>query len=152
MTIKNVAGVLLHTALLVRAGFEQMAAQLESFSNVSAGADSQLLRGAGFNLYVRARYISKIRNSGCWCYFDDDHHLAKGRPVNDVDRLCQKLHHGYSCAIMDYGEDSCAEPWNVEYQQPSSSRDYRQACSVNNINNECAVAACIIENNFVAEF
>ena len=37
-----------------------------------------------------------IDGYGCWCYFGDDHGHGRGQPVNEVDALCQWLHHGYT--------------------------------------------------------
>lgn len=134
-----------------QAGFKDMEEMLvgrfNDRANASRGTDS--LRGAGFTNYFKGQ-IQDIVNSGCWCYFDDDHHKARGKPVNVVDAYCKILHHGYQCAVMDAGPD-CV-PWAVQYIPSSGLGTHEQIyeeCKFNNGGTNCAAYACSIENNFV---
>ena len=45
--------------------------------------------------------LEPIWNYGCWCYFEENHGEGSGEPQNAVDQLCQTLHHGYTCVMMD---------------------------------------------------
>ena len=49
--------------------------------------------------------LATINRYGCWCYLDLDFGRGKGKPVNDLDKICQTLAHGYKCAMMDVEED-----------------------------------------------
>ena len=45
--------------------------------------------------------MSNVWEYGCWCYFQEDHGRGRGQPQNEMDSICQVLHHGYTCIIMD---------------------------------------------------
>ena len=44
--------------------------------------------------------LHTIDGYGCWCYFGAEHGHGRGHPVNEVDSLCQWLHHGYSGQML----------------------------------------------------
>jgi len=52
-----------------------------------------------------ATILEKINRYGCWCYLDYDYGRGKGKPVNELDKICKILQHGYQCIILDVEED-----------------------------------------------
>ena len=44
-----------------------------------------------------------------WCFFDDDHGLGKGLPMDGIDAVCKNLHLGYECAMLDVEADTCCD-------------------------------------------
>ena len=97
--------------------------------------------------------LSKINNYGCWCFFQDDHHRAKGPPQNEVDEFCKILHNGYECAIIDSEEkDLSCTPWKVEYNTSTVIGNTAEEVETNCIDSNsgyCAQRACIVENFFI---
>ena len=63
--------------------------------------------------------IDAIWGYGCYCLFGADWRKAHGKPVNEVDSICQKLHHCYKCARIDGAEeDSTCDPAFESYAAP----------------------------------
>lgn len=94
---------------------------------------------------------SVIDTYGCWCYFDANHGKGKGRPVNDVDKVCKQTAHAYDCAIMDNG-DTCV-PWEVFYISGIAQGIDQLPTQCDLLNTDpCAAAACKIEGYFVLKF
>ena len=97
--------------------------------------------------------LSAINQYGCWCYFADDHGKGRGTAQNSMDAICKILHDGYECAILDGTEENeeC-EPWTVDYSGSTTLGDSSEQvvveCEAKN-NNNCAIRACVIENNFI---
>ena len=102
-----------------------------------------------------------INEYGCWCYFQDAHGSGKGKPVDEIDTLCKRLHDGYTCAIMDAIDqgDECT-PWDIPYNSAVGSgmiqdmdiATIRAECDVQNPNtNDCANWVCKIEGYFVQQ-
>lgn len=147
VSAKQLAIALCNAALVTKADFTKIADKLvELLSNSSAST-----RGAAFTPYFR-NTIDALQNSGCWCYFDDDHHLAHGEAVNTVDEHCRDLHHGYTCAQIDEGK-SCV-PWTVDYVASSGLTTHEpriyEECKFNNGGVDgCEAYACSIETLFV---
>jgi len=145
------------TLSLTMANFDRMEDQFQklleqSMNNSMPGVSSP----GGFRGIVDgpvSTSLSAINGYGCWCYFADDHGKGHGPAQNRMDEICKVLHDGYECAILD-GEDesqSC-EPWTVDYNGSTilgdSNDDVQVECESKNDNN-CAVRACVIENNFI---
>lgn len=105
---------------------------------------------------ILSQFPNIIENYGCWCFFDDNHGKGKGRPVNDIDKICKETAHAYDCAIMDAendaGQPSCT-PWTSNYISGISQGldGLVSQCDTNNVD-PCANAACKIEGRFVLSF
>lgn len=98
--------------------------------------------------------IAQINHYGCWCFFQDDHHLAKGPPQNEVDKFCKILHNGYECAMIDSGDKNlpACSPWKVDYNSSTmignTAQEVETNCMVSNAG-YCEQRACIVENFFI---
>jgi len=93
--------------------------------------------------------IAQLQNYGCWCYFEDDFGMGRGKPVDQIDRLCQNLHDSYECAILESGDGSCI-PWKVDYNSSGAFdlSDRLFECENHNVD-DCTKSTCIIEGIFV---
>jgi len=106
-------------------------------------------RAFGANLQAT---IETINESGCWCYFTDDHGRGKGQPVDGLDEICKVLHDGYECAMRDAEEEgTTCVPWEVDYVSAVGgvTTTLADACITANPVNLCAARACAIEGTFV---
>jgi len=98
--------------------------------------------------------LHTIDGYGCWCYFGAEHGHGRGHPVNEVDSLCQWLHHGYECTMVDHfeenGEGECI-PWEVDYTTGAKGDvdGIVADCAARNMGNNCATRSCIVEGMFV---
>ena len=94
-----------------------------------------------------------IDGYGCWCNFSNPgHKMGSGEPVDVFDQLCQTLHLGYECAMIDSSNDedeATCIPWEVNYKFASTRNDLTEECTLRNEGDQCAVNACIIELTFV---
>lgn len=126
-------------------------ATLRDFGGNSGQYSGQL------NFMVAA--IDPIINYGCWCYFEDNHGLGRGHPVNKVDEICKVMHDGYECAMMDM--PGCV-PWEVQYKpiigvaglKQNTPDEILSSCITvntddNGVENTCGARACSIETNFL---
>lgn len=108
--------------------FEQMAedqifnqkrrVQLEDAERMLMARSSGQCRngGPGCNSYFD---IDAIWGYGCYCLFGADWRKAHGKPVNQVDSICQKLHHCYKCARIDgIEEGDVCDPAIESYSAP----------------------------------
>lgn len=102
-----------------------------------------------------------INEYGCWCYFQNGHGSGRGKPVDEIDTLCKRLHDGYTCAIMD-AQDQGSEctPWEIEYNSAVGSgmiqdmdiSTIRAECDVQNPDTAaCGNWVCKIEGYFVQQ-
>ena len=86
-----------------------------------------------------------IANYGCWCYFQDKVGLGKGKPVDDLDKICRVLHEGYECIILDQDEiDEPCVPWEVTYN--SAFGQGMAGLMGNQISKESLADECIFQN------
>lgn len=46
--------------------------------------------------------IQEIKNSGCWCVFDQMWEGHNGPVMDEVDNYCRELQHGYQCIKHDF--------------------------------------------------
>ena len=97
--------------------------------------------------------LAQISHYGCWCFFQDDHHLAKGPPQNEVDEFCKVLHNGYECAIIDSDDKEIeCTPWKVDYNTSTvignTAEEVETNCVASN-SGYCEQRACIVENFFI---
>ena len=98
---------------LALADWQHMLATLEKLESQFSSARFGGLPAGGGSLSTS---LAQISHYGCWCFFQDDHHLAKGPPQNEVDEFCKILHNGYECAIIDSEDKELAcTPWKVDY-------------------------------------
>ena len=110
-------------------------------------------RSGGAPSFLQAS-IAQINHYGCWCFFQDDHHLAKGPPQNEVDKFCKILHNGYECAMIDSGNKNlpACSPWKVDYNSSTmignTAQEVETNCVVSNAG-YCEQRACIVENFFI---
>ena len=100
---------------------------------------------------------------GCWCYFENDHGLGQGAPVDNVDTICQVLHKGYECILLDNLSDAngaTCDPWSVQYASAFGSGSTPFGLDMENLANECdaqnlspcEAAVCKVEGNFVLTY
>jgi len=110
------------------------------------------------------KMIESINGYGCWCYFQDEHGQGRGKPQNEVDGTCKKLHDGYTCILMDSeaeGDLDCV-PWDVVYNGATAlgldpadplnnvlASAIRRSCDNSNRVDKCAQRACKVEGFFV---
>lgn len=102
-----------------------------------------------------------INEYGCWCYFQNDHGAGKGKPVDEIDTLCKRLHDGYTCAIMDaLDQGNTCVPWEVSYNSAVGSGmiqnmdigTIRSECDVQNPDTtSCGNWVCKIEGYFIQQ-
>jgi len=107
-------------------------------------------RGQPRNLGVLlGNNLNNIKDSGCWCYFNDNYNHGKGKPIDAIDELCRKLSEGYQCAIIDSGDPDC-EPWSATYTVGFSAGigNIENICTALN-SNLCSRHACFVESIFV---
>merc|ERR1712178_244361 len=101
-----------------------------------------------------------INEYGCWCYFQDGPGAGKGKPVDEIDTLCKRLHDGYTCIQMD-SLDLGAEctPWDIDYNSAVGSgmiqdmdiATIRAECDVQNPENGCPNWTCKVEGYFIQQ-
>jgi len=102
-----------------------------------------------------------VNEYGCWCYFQDGHGAGKGKPVDEIDQLCKKLHDGYTCAIMDsreLAEGPCV-PWEIDYNSAIGTglitdmdiATIRAECDAQNPEIGCPNWVCKIEGYFLQQ-
>jgi len=108
--------------------------------------------------------MDMVNQYGCWCYFESDHGLGRGKPNDAIDHQCKILHDGYECAILDgevEGFPDC-EPWVIDYASATGlgfgNKDMsyvQEECIANNAagdgEDKCAQRACMVEGWFVLE-
>jgi len=99
---------------------------------------------------------------GCWCYFGDDHAeyrtkgVAKGPPLDDLDKFCHDLWRGYECVLMDL--PTCT-PWDIDYRTTddigsigNTAADITEMCRLHNTDTEsCQFLACTVEAWFLKQ-
>ena len=96
---------------------------------------------------------------GCWCRFGATN-LKKGhgKTVDDIDKLCKTLTHGYECLKIDSTEDGTVpfcDPITTDYNfdiakfllvsNSFPAESLEDNCKNNNPGNACAEQTCIIE-------
>jgi len=125
------------------------------FSLSAVWAQNVTMRNSASNQAVaNAGFFDMQNGYGCWCYYGDEHldRLAKGAPLDDYDRACQKLSWGYECAIVDAENrgESCV-PWATAYEVVpfTDGLDFVAECTNVNAGNQCAIDACVVESFYV---
>jgi len=93
---------------------------------------------------------------GCWCYFGSEWSHAGGPVQDEFDAVCKQLINGYRCARIDamLRDENC-DAGVVTYTEVIYSPDYevvRESCTINNLDDQCAIDACILEMSFVSQF
>lgn len=94
-----------------------------------------------------------LNNYGCWCMFQlTQQNFAKGAPVDDFDKICQKYHAGAQCASMDI--DGCApfsQTYNDVFNQAVIFTDQEivDNCAAANSGDSCGARTCEIETKFL---
>ena len=78
---------------------------------------------------------AKWSNYGCYClpsqaYTGDVNWVGRGTPVDEIDHLCQKLHHCYQCTARTYAECPASSPyaWLPGRLDTSSCADEDYSC------------------------
>lgn len=98
--------------------------------------------------------LHTIDGYGCWCFFEEDHGKGRGQPTNEIDTLCQLLHQGYECCMVDHEEENgvgdCI-PWEVDYTTGAKGDvdGIVADCAARNPGQNCATRSCIVEGWFV---
>lgn len=96
---------------------------------------------------------------GCWCYFQADHGRGRGLVQNEVDGICQVLHHGYTCIKMDaqtdpdmLGCDPFGHTYNLQQTLGNENQELEMQCITSNPGDKCAQAICLVEAKFILNF
>jgi len=98
--------------------------------------------------------IDAIWGYGCYCLFGADWRKAHGKPMNEVDSICQKLHHCYKCARIDGAEeDSTCDPAFENYSAPVVKDIDNQGIWVScesgpNAGDNCKIRSCCCDIMF----
>lgn len=154
-TLKTAAIAL---AVLVRttyAGTKSLQALLDNtnavrLSNTTFLADNQI--HAVRNLQYVSLQMQRLQEYGCWCYFDEFHGLGHGPVQNGYDSACQKLHQGIECANKEIPNcDANVQDYEATISSsPAGDGNVVYDCVSNNGGDECAMATCWLESNFIA--
>jgi hypothetical protein len=126
------------------------------------GGNRQFRTTASNQAIAIGQFFDMQHGYGCWCYYGDEHldRLAKGTPLDDYDRACQKLSWGYECAIVDAEArgETCV-PWGIQYEVVpfTDGADFVDLCTTANTNSDdvaaadldCAIDACVVESVYV---
>lgn len=141
------------TTLFTVATANNVLQQLESAMN--AGRDAEGLRT------ITQDDMDLVNEYGCWCYFENDYGSGKGKPVDEIDTLCKRLHDGYTCAIMDAADQGATcVPWEIPYNSAVGSgmiqnmdiATIRAECDVQNPDTaSCGNWVCKIEGYFIQQ-
>jgi len=116
--------------------------------------------GQGSSRTITQIDMADINEYGCWCYFQDGHGAGRGKPVDEIDVLCKRLHDGYTCAIMDAADlNQVCVPWEVTYNSAMGTglglgmdiNGIRTECDSQNPSSGCAQWACKIEGYFLQQ-
>jgi len=144
--------------LLFSSAFADYAALTSGFSTAMQAFGG--LTGNGSFRTITNSDMDKINGYACWCYFTDDHGKGRGKPIDEIDVLCKRLHDGYTCAIMDAADvgETCI-PWEVPYNSAigtgmTTDMDIgtiRSECDRQNTTPGCANAACKVEGYFLQQ-
>ena len=102
--------------------------------------------------------LEAIWGYGCFCNFGENWKSSHGKPVNEIDKVCQNLYNCYKCAIIDSEEenskDTC-DPNTQKYKVPIIKNVHQQgtyaACSAMNNRNNCKIRTCCCDLNFAKE-
>ena len=98
--------------------------------------------------------IDAIWGYGCYCLFGADWRKAHGKPVNQVDSICQKLHHCYKCARIDGIEegdvcDPAAESYSAPVVKDITSQGIWVSCETGpNNGDNCKIRTCCCDIMF----
>ena len=94
--------------------------------------------------------MDQIWNYGCWCNFDDNLTEGKGMPVDEFDKICQKMQLCLRCAEFD--NENCFSK-NTSYTAGMSLQetDLVADCNSQNEGKLCETHLCACEGQFVAD-
>ena len=141
--------------------------KFKNLNSLDSGSDEEhSLPKFGFRTIFKSD-MSLINEYGCWCYFQNDHGKGHGKTVDNIDKLCQTLHHGYTCAMEDSrrqdllandATDPCI-PWEVPYNfhiggnliSDMNLERINMICDAQNDPDTCGNWACKVETYFVHE-
>jgi len=145
----------LTTLPLFQAGFDEITKMA-----VQSGAADFLPRSRPLNGTRSAPLTTSMSNVweyGCWCYFQDDHGRGRGQPQNEMDSICQVLHHGYTCIIMDaITEGIDCDPFTHGYTTiqvlGNSNQELEVDFTTANNGDVCATRTCLVEAQFILNF
>lgn len=119
-----------------------------------ANATGRPIIGAGpsmrFTPGVRFAF-SQLQEYGCWCFLGDQHGNGKGQPQDAFDNICQKLHHGTTCANMIPGCNTLGMQYQI-IASSDSNGDFLLDCETLNNGDACAEATCYLESKFMEGF
>lgn len=98
-----------------------------------------------------------LANYGCWCYFETAHGQGRGRPVDTLDNMCQQLHQGYECILLDMNDAGTpCVPWEEPFIAVAgfglTENDVIVQCETNNPLGSCAAHSCKVEGWFVQQY
>lgn len=98
--------------------------------------------------------LDQLDNYGCWCYFDEDISLGRGKSVDHSDTACKKMANRMKCVMKVHTECSGERlPWAIDYRMKTEKgpRKMINTCEKLNRNDLCATYACLIEAQFLEE-
>lgn len=99
--------------------------------------------------------LDDIWNYGCFCRFGRDWRKSHGKPMNDIDKVCQQLYFCYKCVEFDgfaENDDACDSVEDLKYDMPVTSTVYGfgsyVACSEANDGELCKIRKCCCDVAF----
>lgn len=170
-----VKNVILGMSLISSTGASQLMEKMEKLANLTLSEDNPVpgLRNLQEPAQTAMTNLNRMKNYGCWCNFDN-HRNGKGQPLDHLDSACKRLHDNYVCiteTFADQGE--ICQPESVQYfsddvehwiQRAVTTRllgntillqdmlnDLWTYCQDKNVNNQCAIEACMAESYFLYE-
>jgi len=99
--------------------------------------------------------LDDIWNYGCFCRFGRGWRKSHGKPVNEIDKVCQSLYFCYKCIEFDSiveNDDACDSVEDTRYNAPVAStiENYGSyvACSEANEGELCKIRKCCCDVAF----
>ena len=127
-------------------------ASLNSLQNLyDAMSSNSTLPGSSRSFPGIQLQMVNLQEYGCWCYFDELHGLGKGPVQNGYDKACKAMHQGITCASLDFPEcDANTQEYDAKIRpDPEIPGNVVVDCEAFNGGDECAIATCYIESNFI---
>jgi len=158
------------TAILF--AYQTKAGIIELKKNLKNALDQKtenLSRSVDSNFYL-GNLVPDIDGRGCWCNFQQDTvYNGRGKPVDDIDRLCKNLINGYQCIMNDEIEqqiedlqglgrsiraatdvcDPSQEHYNFGFIFNAFESTETICRNFNPNGSNCQIRACVIENHFI---
>jgi len=116
--------------------------------------------GKSLNLALMSKFAS-FNGYGCYCHFGSAWRKGRGQPVDQFDKLCRDLIHGYECIHMDaVDENTSCVPYETRYLEPlnidenTTDESIYADCTLENSqfpDGDCRVRSCLVEAFYVRD-